>query len=117
MTRVKRGVTTRRRHKKIIALAKGYKFLRKNVFKLAKQAVIKAGVNSYRDRRLKKRTFRRLWIHRINAALKPFDIKYSRFIYDLQNLGITINRKILADLAVQNKDIFASIVKKVLAKK
>ena len=111
MARVKRGVTTRRRHKKIIAMAKGFKWLRKNVFKLAKQAVVKAGVNSYRDRRRKKRDFRRLWIQRINAALTAHGEKYSRFIYNLQNSHIRLNRKVLADLAAQHPETFDAVVK------
>ncbi|MBT4937216.1 50S ribosomal protein L20 [Candidatus Peregrinibacteria bacterium] len=113
MARVKRGTTTKRRHKKIIALAKGYKWLRKSVFKLAKQAVIKAGTNAYRDRRLKKRDFRRLWIQRISAALTTKDMKYSRFIYSLQNAHVRLNRKMLSELAVNDPDVFQAIVAKV----
>ena len=109
MARIKRGMTTRRRHKKIFALAKGYKWLRKNVFKLAKQAVVKAGVNSYRDRRLKKRSFRRLWIQRISIAVRNQGVQYSRFIYNMQNKNIRLNRKMLADLAAQNPEVFQSV--------
>ena len=101
-----------KKHKKIISLAKGYKWLRKNVFKLAKQAVMKAGTNSYRDRRLKKRSFRQLWIQRISAALELHNVKYSRFIYNLQNSHIRLNRKMLADLAAQNPEVFTAVVEK-----
>ena len=110
MPRVKGGVTAHRRHKKILKLAKGYRGKRKNVFKLAKNAVMKAGMNAYRDRRLKKRTFHQLWILRINAACRYHDMKYSRFIYALELAGITINRKMLAELAVNNPDVFKEIV-------
>lgn len=110
MTRVKKGVTAHRRHKKIIKLAKGYRGKRKNVFKLAKNAVMKAGLNAYRDRRLKKRTFHQLWILRINAACREHDIKYSRFIYALELAGIAINRKMLAEIAVKHPDVFKQIV-------
>lgn len=113
MARVKRGTVTKRRHKKIFALAKGYKWLRKNVFKMAKQAVIKAGTNAYRDRRLKKRNFRTLWIQRISAALTQENMQYSRFVYSLHNAHIRLNRKMLAELAAQNPEVFSSIVKKV----
>ncbi|MBU0577489.1 50S ribosomal protein L20 [Patescibacteria group bacterium] len=110
MSRVKRGVTTHRRHKKILQMAKGFRGKRKNVFKLAKNAVMKAGTNAYRDRRLKKRTFHQLWVLRINAACREHDMKYSRFIYALELAGIQINRKMLAELAVNNPDVFKEIV-------
>lgn len=110
MSRVKRGVNTRKRHKKILRLTKGFKGLRKNVFKLAKQAAVKAGTNAYRDRKLKKRTFRTLWIQRISAALLNYNMNYSRFIYNLQNSHIRINRKILADLALNNPASFEAII-------
>jgi len=110
MSRVKRGVTAHRRHKKILTLAKGYRGKRKNVFKLAKNAVMKAGQNAYRDRRLKKRTFHQLWILRINAACRELDIKYSRFIYGLELAGVIINRKILAELAVNHPEEFKQVV-------
>ena len=110
MTRGKRGVTTRRRHKKITKQAKGYRGKRKNVFKLAKNAVMKAGTNAYRDRRLKKREFRRLWITRISAGLKEYDMKYSRFIDGLTKANIKIDRKMLADLAMNNKEAFKGVV-------
>ena len=111
--RVKRGVAARRRHKKILSMAKGFKWIRKNVFKLAKQAVVKAGVNAYRDRKRKKRDFRTLWIQRINAALQAHGLKYSRFVYDLQNEHIRLNRKMLADLAAQHPETFDAVVAKV----
>lgn len=111
MARVKRGTTTNRRHKKILALAKGFKWIRKNVFKLAKQAVIKAGQNAYRDRKRKKRTFRSLWVQRISAGLLPLGVKYSRFVYDLQNKQIRLNRKVLADLAATEPEVFNDVVK------
>jgi|GEM_PF-48106 len=113
--RVKRGVTAHRRHKKIIKQAKGFRGKRKNVFKLAKNAVMKAGQNAYRDRRLKKRTFHQLWILRINAACREHDLKYSRFIYGLELAGIEINRKMLSELAINNADVFKEIVEKAKA--
>jgi len=110
MPRVKRGVTAHARHKKILKLAKGYRGKRKNVFKLAKNAVMKAGTNAYRDRRLKKRSFHQLWVLRINAACREQGIRYSRFIYGLELAGITINRKMLAELAVNHPDAFNQVV-------
>ncbi len=110
MSRVKRGVTARKRHKKIIKQAKGFRGKRKNVFKLAKNAVMKAGTNAYRDRRLKKRTFHQLWVLRINAACREHDLKYSRFIYGLELAGIEINRKMLSELAIHEPEIFKQIV-------
>ena len=117
MSRVKRGVVAHARHKKILKLAKGYRGKRKNVFKLAKNAVMKAGENAYRDRRLKKRTFHQLWILRINAACREHDLRYSRFIYGLELAGIKINRKMLSELAINHPEAFKLIVdeaKKVL---
>jgi len=113
MPRVKRGVVTNRRHKKILKLAKGYRGKRKNVFKLAKNAVMKAGQNAYRDRRLKKRTFHQLWVLRINNACRELEIKYSRFIYGLELAGIQINRKMLSELATNNPEVFKEIVESV----
>jgi large subunit ribosomal protein L20 len=109
MARVKRGVTARARHKKVIALAKGYKGRRKNVFRVAKQAVIKAGQYAYRDRRQRKRQFRALWIARINAASRECGLSYSLFINGLKKAGIEIDRKILADIAVTDKGGFAAL--------
>ena len=113
--RVKRGTASHRRHKKIIKQAKGFRGKRKNVFKLAKNAVMKAGTNAYRDRKLKKRTFHQLWILRINAACREHEIKYSRFIYGLELAGIEINRKMLSELAINNPDVFKEIVEKAKA--
>ena len=113
--RVKRGTASHRRHKKIIKQAKGFRGKRKNVFKLAKNAVMKAGTNAYRDRKLKKRTFHQLWILRINAACREHEIKYSRFIYGLELAGIEINRKMLSELAISEPDIFKEIVEKAKA--
>ncbi len=113
MARVKRGVTAHARHKKIIALAKGYRGRRKNVFRVAKQAVIRAGQMAYRDRRQRKRQFRALWIVRINAAARAFGMSYSRFMDGLHKAGIEIDRKILADLAVCDKDGFARVANEV----
>lgn len=110
MPRVKRGVASHRRHKKILKLAKGYRGKRKNVFKLAKNAVMKAGMNAYRDRRLKKRSFHQLWVLRINAACRMNDMKYSRFIYGLELANIQVNRKMLAELAVNHEAVFEKLV-------
>ena len=115
MPRVKRGVTARARHKKILALAKGYRGRRKNVYRVAKQAVMKAGQYAYRDRRAKKREFRRLWIARINAASRALGLTYSRFMAGLKKAQIEVDRKVLADLAVNDPAGFASIVDKVKA--
>ncbi len=116
MPRVKRGVTARARHKKILALAKGYRGRRKNVFRVAKQAVMKAGQYAYRDRRNKKRVFRRLWIARINAAARECGITYSQFINGMNKAGIALDRKVLADIAVHDKAAFAGIVEQAKAK-
>ncbi|WP_395700074.1 50S ribosomal protein L20 [Aquabacterium sp.] len=115
MPRVKRGVTARARHKKILALAKGYRGRRKNVFRVAKQAVMKAGQYAYRDRRTRKRVFRQLWIARINAAARGLGITYSKFMAGLKKASIDIDRKVLADLAVNDPAAFGSIVDKVKA--
>ena len=109
MARVKRGVTARARHKKILEQAKGYRARRKNVFRVAKQAVTKAGQYAYRDRRAKKRVFRALWIARINAAAREHGLSYSRMINGLSRAEIEIDRKVLADLAVANKQAFAQL--------
>ena len=115
MPRVKRGVTARARHKKILALAKGFRGRRKNVYRIAKQAVMKAGQYAYRDRRAKKREFRRLWIARINAASRELGLTYSKFMNGLKKLSIEIDRKVLADMAVNDPAAFGSIVAKVKA--
>ena len=112
MARVKRGVIARRRHKKILKQAKGYYGARSRVFRVAKQAVIKAGQYAYRDRRQRKRQFRALWIARINAAARINGLSYSRLIAGLKKASIEIDRKVLADLAVHEKDAFSAIVEK-----
>ena len=116
MPRVKRGVTARARHKKVLALAKGFRGRRKNVFRIAKQAVMKAGQYAYRDRRAKKRVFRQLWIARINAASRELGVTYSKFMAGLKKANIGIDRKVLADIAVHDKAAFAGIVQQVKAK-
>ena len=113
MPRVKRGVTSRARHKKVLALAKGYTQRRKSVFRVAKEAVMKAGQYAYRDRRTRKRVFRSLWIARINAAVREQGISYSSFVAGLKKAAIEIDRKVLADMAVLDKPAFAAIVDKV----
>ena len=115
MPRVKRGVTAHARHKKILALAKGFRGRRKNVFRIAKQAVMKAGQYAYRDRRTRKRVFRQLWIARINAASRELGVTYSKFMAGLKKAQIDIDRKVLADLAVNDPAAFGSIVDKVKA--
>ena len=109
MPRVKRGVTARARHKKIITLAKGYRGRRKIVYRIAKQAVMKAGQYAYRDRRQRKRQFRALWIARINAAARDAGLKYSTFMNGLKKAQIEVDRKVLADLAVFDKPAFAAL--------
>ena len=115
MARVKRGVVARRRHKKIISRAKGYYNARRKVFRAAKQAVIKAGQYAYIGRKQKKRQFRALWIVRINAAARQFGLSYSRLIDGLGKAGITIDRKVLADLAVHDIAAFGAIAEKAKA--
>jgi large subunit ribosomal protein L20 len=116
MPRVKRGVTAHARHKKVLAQAKGYTQRRKNVFRVAKEAVMKAGQYAYRDRRTRKRVFRSLWIARINAAVREHDLTYSVFIAGLNKAEIGLDRKVLADLAVLDKPAFAAIVAQVKAR-
>ena len=115
MPRVKRGVTAHARHKKILALAKGFRGRRKNVFRIAKQAVMKAGQYAYRDRRTRKRVFRQLWIARINAASRELGVTYSRFMAGLKKAQIDIDRKVLSDMAIHDPAGFKSIVDKVKA--
>ena len=115
MPRVKRGVTARARHKKVLALAKGFRGRRKNVFRIAKQAVMKAGQYAYRDRRTRKRVFRQLWIARINAASRSHGVTYSRFMAGLKLAHIEIDRKVLSDMAIHDPAGFSSIVDKVKA--
>ena len=116
MPRVKRGVTARARHKKVLSQAKGYRGRRKNVYRIAKQAVMKAGQYAYRDRRQRKRQFRTLWIARINAAARELGLTYSVFMNGLKKAAIEIDRKMLADIAVHDKAAFAAIVDQVKAK-
>jgi large subunit ribosomal protein L20 len=115
MPRVKRGVTAHARHKKVLALAKGFRGRRKNVFRIAKEAVMKAGQYAYRDRRNKKREFRRLWIARINAATRSAGVSYSRFIAGLKKANIELDRKVLADMAVNDPAAFTTVVEKAKA--
>jgi len=120
MVRVKRGVTAKKRHKKVISKVKGYYGARRKVFRVAKQALIKSGVYAYRDRKRRKRDFRKLWIIRINAATRIRGLSYSRFILGLNKANINLNRKILSDMAVHDElafDIIFSKVKEVLLSK
>ncbi|MCX7123844.1 MAG: 50S ribosomal protein L20 [Gammaproteobacteria bacterium] len=110
MSRVKRGVAARARHKKILKLAKGYYGHRSRVFRVAKQAVIKAAQYAYRDRHQRKRQFRALWIVRINAACRLNGMRYSEFIYGLKKTGIELDRKIMADMAIFDAEAFADLV-------
>ena len=110
MARVKRGNVLRKRHKKILKLAKSFKGARSRLFVVANQAVMKALKFQYRDRRNKKRTFRRLWITRINAAVRQHGLSYSKFINALLKANITVNRKILANIAVKDPDAFKKVV-------
>ena len=112
MPRVTRGVVARRRHKKILKQAKGYYGARSRVYRVAKQAVIKAGQYAYRDRRQRKRQFRSLWITRINAASRADGLSYSRLIAGLKKANIELDRRVLADLAVHDKAAFSAIVEK-----
>ncbi|TMJ33232.1 MAG: 50S ribosomal protein L20 [Alphaproteobacteria bacterium] len=115
MARVKRGVTSHAKHKKILKAAKGYYGRRKNTIRIAKQAVEKANQYAYRDRKRKKRTFRALWIQRLNAAVRPFGLNYSRFIEGLGKAGVLVDRKILSDLAIREPAAFEAIVVKAKA--
>jgi large subunit ribosomal protein L20 len=115
MPRVKRGVTAHARHKKVLQKAKGYYGARSRVYRVAKQAVTKAGQYAYRDRRQRKRQFRALWIVRINAASNECGLSYSRFINGLKKAAIEVDRKVLADLAVRDKAAFAALVDKAKA--
>ncbi len=115
MPRVKRGVTARARHKKVLKKAKGYYNARRKVFRVAKQAVIKAGQYAYRDRRNRKREFRALWIVRINAAAREHGLSYSRFMDGLHKAQIQVDRKVLADLAVNDPTAFAALAEKAKA--
>jgi len=115
MSRVKRGVTTKARHKRLLAKTRGFRHGRKNLVKMARQADLKAGQYAYRDRRTKKRVFRRLWIVQINAACRQNEIKYSSFIKALKDKKIDLDRKVLADIAENNAEEFTKLVQKVKA--
>jgi large subunit ribosomal protein L20 len=115
MARVKRGVTAHAKHKKVFKAAKGYYGRRKNTIRVAKQAVEKANQYAYRDRKNKKRTLRALWIQRLNAAVRPFGLPYSRLIDGLAKAGIEIDRKVLSDLAIHEPAAFQAIVEKAKA--
>jgi len=115
MPRVKRGVTARARHKKVLDQAKGFRGRRKNVYRIAKEAVMKAGQYAYRDRRNKKREFRALWITRINAGARDAGLTYSQFMAGLKKAAIDIDRRVLADLGVFDKPAFSRIVEQAKA--
>jgi large subunit ribosomal protein L20 len=115
MARVKRGVTSHAKHKKVLKAAKGFYGRRKNTIRIAKQAVEKANQYAFRDRKRRKRTFRALWIQRLNAAVRPFGITYSRFIDGLAKAGIRVDRKVLSDLAIREPAAFQAIVEKAKA--
>jgi large subunit ribosomal protein L20 len=115
MSRVKRGVTSRAKHKKVVKAAKGYLGRRKNTIRVGRQAVEKAGQYAYRDRRQKKRNFRSLWIQRINAASRAAGMTYARFIDGLAKAGIAVDRKVLADLAVKEPEAFNALAEKAKA--
>lgn len=108
--RVKRGVAAHRRHKKYLAMAKGYRGGRSRLYRTAREAVERGLVYAYRDRKAKKRTFRALWIQRINAAVREYGLSYSKFMHGLEKAGIELNRKMLADMAVRAKDDFSALV-------
>src|SRR5947208_13790133 len=110
MARVKRGTTTKARHKRILEQAKGYYGRRKNTIRIARQAVEKAGQYAYRDRKVKKRSFRALWIQRINAAVRAEGLTYSQFIHGAKLAGITLDRKVMADLAMNETGAFAAVI-------
>src|SRR6187200_864962 len=110
MTRIKRGVTTRSKHKRILDAAKGFRGRRKNTIRVARQAVEKAGQYAYRDRKVRKRTFRALWIQRINAAARENGLTYGRLIDGLKKAGIELDRKVLADIAVHEPQTFKGLV-------
>jgi large subunit ribosomal protein L20 len=115
MARVKRGVTAHAKHKKLLQAAKGYYGRRKNTIRIAKQAVEKANQYAFRDRKRRKRTFRALWIQRLNAAVRPFGLTYSRFINGLDRAGVAVDRKVLSDLAIAEPAAFQAIVEKAKA--
>ena len=111
MSRVKRGTVVKKRHKRVLKLAKGYRGAKSKLFRTAKEAVNRSLVYGYRDRKARKRSFRRLWIVRINAAVRPHGLSYSKFMNGLDKAGIDLNRKILADMAVRDPHAFAELTK------
>ena len=115
MSRIKRGVTTRAKHKRILEQAKGYRGRRKNTIRVARQAVEKAGQYAYRDRKVKKRSFRALWIQRINAAVRAEGLSYSQFIHGAKLAGIELDRKVMADLAMNEGAAFGAIIQQAKA--
>src|ERR1041385_7950247 len=115
MARVKRGVTGHAKHKKVLKAAKGYYGRRKNTIRIAKQAVEKAGQYAFRDRKRRKRSFRALWIQRLNAAVRPFGLNYSRFIHALWKAGVVFDRRVLSDPAIREPAAFQAIVEKAKA--
>ena len=110
MTRIKRGTTTRLKHKRLLDKAKGYRGRRKNTIRVARQAVEKAGQYAYRDRKVKKRTFRGLWIQRINAGVRAEGLTYSQFMHGLKLAGVELDRKVLADIAMHEGEAFSAII-------
>jgi large subunit ribosomal protein L20 len=114
--RVKRGTTNRRRHNKLFKQTKGYRGRRRNTVRMARQAVMKAGQNAYRDRRRKKRVFRRLWITRLNAALRQRGVMYSRFICQMEEKNVKLDRKVLSELAIHEPEAFSKVVESVMGK-
>src|ERR1041384_926352 len=110
MSRIKRGTTTRQKHKRILDAAKGYRGRRKNTIRVARQAVEKAGQYAYRDRKIKKRNFRALWIQRINAAVRAEGLTYSQFMHGTKLAGIELDRKVLADIAMHEAEAFSAII-------
>jgi large subunit ribosomal protein L20 len=115
MARIKAGKETRAKHKKILAAAKGFRGRRKNTIRTATAAVWRAGQYAYRDRKAKKRSFRSLWIQRINAAVRPYELTYSRFIDGLAKAGVEMDRKVMSDLAITQPDAFGALVEKAKA--
>lgn len=115
MARIKRGIQTKKRHKKILSLTKGYKLGRSKLIRQAKQALLKAGQHSYRDRRNKKRDFRRLWIVQLNAAARAHGVSYSEFINGLQKAELDLDRKVLSQMSVKAPEEFAKVAAKVKA--
>ena len=111
MPRIKRGTTTRTKHKRLLDQAKGYRGRRKNTIRIARQAVEKAGQYAYRDRKIKKRNFRALWIQRINAAVRAEGLTYSQFMHGVKLAGIELDRKVMADLAMNESAAFSAIIK------